>query len=67
MVNILARASVSRFVEPVGGWLVRAGIGPEIITVVGTYIITLLGAGLTGLGVSFALDVALCCWPACRW
>ncbi len=36
MLNILGRASVSRFVEPVGGWLVRAGIGPNAITVVGT-------------------------------
>jgi CDP-diacylglycerol--glycerol-3-phosphate 3-phosphatidyltransferase len=36
MLNIFARASVSRFVEPVGGWLVRAGIGPDAITVVGT-------------------------------
>ncbi len=36
MLNILARASVSRFVEPVGGWLVRVGIGPDVITVIGT-------------------------------
>jgi CDP-diacylglycerol---glycerol-3-phosphate 3-phosphatidyltransferase len=36
MLNIFARASVSRFVEPVGGWLVRAGIGPDVITVIGT-------------------------------
>jgi CDP-diacylglycerol---glycerol-3-phosphate 3-phosphatidyltransferase len=36
MLNIFARASVSRFIEPVGGWLVRAGIGPDVITVVGT-------------------------------
>ena len=36
MLNILARASVSRFIEPVGGWLARAGIGPNAITVVGT-------------------------------
>jgi phosphatidylinositol phosphate synthase len=36
MLNIFARASVSRFVEPVGGWLVRVGVGPDVITVVGT-------------------------------
>ncbi|MGH3768910.1 MAG: CDP-alcohol phosphatidyltransferase family protein [Pseudonocardiaceae bacterium] len=36
MLNILARPSVSRFVEPVGVWLVRAGVGPDAITVVGT-------------------------------
>jgi CDP-diacylglycerol--glycerol-3-phosphate 3-phosphatidyltransferase len=36
MLNIFARASVSRFVEPVAGWLVRVGIGPDVITVIGT-------------------------------
>jgi CDP-diacylglycerol--glycerol-3-phosphate 3-phosphatidyltransferase len=36
MLNILARASVSRFVEPVGSWLVRAGVRPDLITVIGT-------------------------------
>jgi CDP-diacylglycerol---glycerol-3-phosphate 3-phosphatidyltransferase len=36
MLNIFARPSVSRFVEPIGFWLVRAGIGPDAITVVGT-------------------------------
>ena len=36
MLNIFARPSVSRFVEPIGGWLVRAGIGPDAITVAGT-------------------------------
>jgi CDP-diacylglycerol---glycerol-3-phosphate 3-phosphatidyltransferase len=36
MLNILARASISRFVDPVGGWLVRAGIGPDVITLTGT-------------------------------
>ncbi|HWR47125.1 MAG TPA: CDP-alcohol phosphatidyltransferase family protein [Pseudonocardiaceae bacterium] len=36
MLNIFARASVSRLVDPVGGWLVRVGIGPDAITVIGT-------------------------------
>jgi CDP-diacylglycerol---glycerol-3-phosphate 3-phosphatidyltransferase len=36
MLNIFARPSVSRFVEPIGFWLVRAGIGPDAITIVGT-------------------------------
>ncbi|MGH3864576.1 MAG: phosphatidylinositol phosphate synthase [Pseudonocardiaceae bacterium] len=36
MLNILARASISRFVDPVGSWLVRAGIGPDVITFTGT-------------------------------
>ncbi|MBA2473263.1 MAG: CDP-alcohol phosphatidyltransferase family protein [Pseudonocardiales bacterium] len=36
MLNIFARASISRLVDPVGGWLVRAGIGPDAITLTGT-------------------------------
>ncbi len=36
MLNIFARPSVSRFVEPAGAWLVRAGVGPDAITVAGT-------------------------------
>ena len=36
MLNLLARASISRFVDPVGSWLVRAGVGPDTITVTGT-------------------------------
>jgi len=36
MLNIFARTSISRFVDPVGGWLVRAGIGPDAITLTGT-------------------------------
>jgi CDP-diacylglycerol--glycerol-3-phosphate 3-phosphatidyltransferase len=36
MLNIFARASLSRFVDPVSGWLVRAGIGPNTITFIGT-------------------------------
>ncbi|MGH3717327.1 MAG: phosphatidylinositol phosphate synthase [Pseudonocardiaceae bacterium] len=136
MLNTFARASICRFVDPVGGWLSRAGIGPDAVTVTGAigtvasalwffprgqlvadgalfagltwwcfvvagdrllavaalfclvsaqvisyikaraaasglsaeggmaeraerYIITLVGACLTGLGVPFALDVAL--------
>jgi CDP-diacylglycerol---glycerol-3-phosphate 3-phosphatidyltransferase len=36
MLNIFARASVSRFLDPVGGWLLRAGVTPDVITVTGT-------------------------------
>jgi CDP-diacylglycerol--glycerol-3-phosphate 3-phosphatidyltransferase len=36
MLNIFARPSVSRFLEPVGNRLVQAGVGPDIITVIGT-------------------------------
>ncbi|HKN99058.1 MAG TPA: CDP-alcohol phosphatidyltransferase family protein [Pseudonocardiaceae bacterium] len=36
MLNILARASVSRVTDPVGAWLVRAGLSPNAMTVIGT-------------------------------
>jgi CDP-diacylglycerol--glycerol-3-phosphate 3-phosphatidyltransferase len=36
MLNIFARASVSRFLDPVGSWLFRAGVGPDAITLIGT-------------------------------
>jgi CDP-diacylglycerol--glycerol-3-phosphate 3-phosphatidyltransferase len=36
MLNIFARASVSKVLNPVGAWLLRAGIGPDAVTVAGT-------------------------------
>ena len=36
MLNIFARASVSRLVDPVGEWLVRVGVRADAITLVGT-------------------------------
>ncbi|AOS62883.1 phosphatidylinositol phosphate synthase [Actinoalloteichus hymeniacidonis] len=36
MLNIFARDSVSRVTDPVGGWLVRRGLSPNVMTVVGT-------------------------------
>ncbi len=36
MLNIFARASVSRVTDPVGAWLVRRGLTPNAMTVVGT-------------------------------
>jgi CDP-diacylglycerol--glycerol-3-phosphate 3-phosphatidyltransferase len=36
MLNIFARASVSRVTDPVGAWLVRAGLTPNAMTVIGT-------------------------------
>ncbi|HEY2764669.1 MAG TPA: CDP-alcohol phosphatidyltransferase family protein [Pseudonocardiaceae bacterium] len=36
MLNIFARASVSRFLDPVGAWLLRRGVGPDAVTLVGT-------------------------------
>lgn len=36
MLNIFARPSVSRFLDPVGAWLLRKGVGPDAVTLVGT-------------------------------
>ncbi|ASO19663.1 CDP-diacylglycerol--glycerol-3-phosphate 3-phosphatidyltransferase [Actinoalloteichus hoggarensis] len=36
MLNIFARASVARITDPVGGWLVRRGLSPNTMTVLGT-------------------------------
>src|SRR5688572_18376909 len=36
MLNIFARASVSRVTDPIGAWLVRRGLTPNSITVLGT-------------------------------
>ncbi|HEU5110642.1 MAG TPA: CDP-alcohol phosphatidyltransferase family protein, partial [Micromonosporaceae bacterium] len=36
MLNIFARASVSRVTDPVGAWLARSGLSPNAITVIGT-------------------------------
>ncbi|MGQ0776690.1 MAG: phosphatidylinositol phosphate synthase [Pseudonocardiales bacterium] len=36
MLSMFARASVSRLLDPVGAWLLRAGVGPDAITLVGT-------------------------------
>jgi CDP-diacylglycerol---glycerol-3-phosphate 3-phosphatidyltransferase len=36
MLNIFARASVSRVTDPVGAWLVRIGLTPNAMTVIGT-------------------------------
>ncbi|AHH95817.1 hypothetical protein GCM10010174_84590 [Kutzneria viridogrisea] len=36
MLNIFARASVSRVTDPVGAWLLRLGVTPNVVTVIGT-------------------------------
>ncbi|MCE7010506.1 CDP-alcohol phosphatidyltransferase family protein [Kibdelosporangium philippinense] len=36
MLNIFARASVSRVTDPIGAWLVRLGLTPNAMTVIGT-------------------------------
>ncbi|MQA09589.1 MAG: CDP-alcohol phosphatidyltransferase family protein [Pseudonocardiaceae bacterium] len=36
MLNIFARASVSRVTDPIGAWLVRLGMTPNAMTLIGT-------------------------------
>jgi CDP-diacylglycerol--glycerol-3-phosphate 3-phosphatidyltransferase len=36
MLNIFARASVARVTDPIGVWLVRTGLTPNSVTVIGT-------------------------------
>jgi CDP-diacylglycerol--glycerol-3-phosphate 3-phosphatidyltransferase len=36
MLNIFARASVSRVTDPIGAWLVRIGLTPNAMTIIGT-------------------------------
>ncbi|SDP55979.1 CDP-diacylglycerol--glycerol-3-phosphate 3-phosphatidyltransferase [Actinopolyspora xinjiangensis] len=36
MLNVFARSSVSRLTDPIGGWLVRHRVSPNVVTVVGT-------------------------------
>lgn len=36
MLNIFARDSVSRVTDPVGAWLVRSGLSPNAMTLIGT-------------------------------
>lgn len=50
MLNIFARASLAKVTDPVGAWLVRYRISPNVVTVVGT-----LGSGAGAL-VLFPMD-----------
>ena len=36
MLNIFARSFVSRLTDPIGAWLVRLGLSPNAVTVIGT-------------------------------
>ncbi|MDQ3153413.1 MAG: CDP-alcohol phosphatidyltransferase family protein [Actinomycetota bacterium] len=36
MLNIFARSSVARVTDPVGAWLLRRSVTPDVVTVVGT-------------------------------
>ncbi len=36
MLNVLARARISRVLDPIGASLARAGVSPDVVTIVGT-------------------------------
>lgn len=36
MLNVFARASMSRVTEPIGAWLIRRGLTPNAVTIIGT-------------------------------
>lgn len=36
MLNVLARVHVNRVTDPIGRWLIRHGVTPDVVTVVGT-------------------------------
>lgn len=36
MLNLFARASVSRVTDPIGAWILRRGVSPNVVTVCGT-------------------------------
>ena len=59
MLNIFARASVSRFIEPVGIRLVRAGIGPDTITIIGTVGTVAAALGLFPFGYLLAGTIVI--------
>ncbi|MTD16382.1 CDP-alcohol phosphatidyltransferase family protein [Nakamurella sp. YIM 132087] len=50
MLNALARASVSRVTDPIGRGLLRAGLGPDLVTVVGTVGVVAGAVGLLATG-----------------
>ncbi len=50
MLNALARASVSKVTDPIGRGLVRAGLSPNWVTVVGTAGVVGASVGLIGTG-----------------
>jgi len=53
MLNSLARASVSKVTDPIGKGLLRAGLSPDLITVVGTVGVVAGSVGLLATGYLF--------------
>lgn len=54
MLNVFARASMSRVTDPIGAWLIRLGLTPNAVTVIGTAGVVLGAVVLFPLGYLFA-------------
>lgn len=50
MLNSLARASVSKVTDPIGRALLRIGLGPDLVTILGTLGVVAGSVGLLGTG-----------------
>ncbi|HEV2086848.1 MAG TPA: CDP-alcohol phosphatidyltransferase family protein, partial [Cryptosporangiaceae bacterium] len=50
MLNVLARARLSRLLDPVGAALVRTGLSPDVVTVVGTLGVVAASVGFVARG-----------------
>jgi CDP-diacylglycerol--glycerol-3-phosphate 3-phosphatidyltransferase len=54
MLNSLARSSVSKVMDPIGRGLLKAGLSPDLVTVVGTAGVVAGSVGLLATGYLFA-------------
>ncbi|PVY97296.1 phosphatidylinositol phosphate synthase [Actinomycetospora cinnamomea] len=59
MINALARAAISKGVEPTATWLVRRGVHPDVVTVVGTVASTASALLLIPTGHLFAASLVV--------
>jgi CDP-diacylglycerol---glycerol-3-phosphate 3-phosphatidyltransferase len=53
MLNSLARASVSKVTDPIGRGMLRIGLTPDVVTILGTIGVVASSVGLLGTGVLF--------------
>lgn len=59
MLNIFARASVSKALQPLGERLARSSLSPDVVTVVGTVGVVVAAVALLGRGVFFPGTMAI--------
>jgi CDP-diacylglycerol--glycerol-3-phosphate 3-phosphatidyltransferase len=50
MLNVLARARISRVLDPIGSGLHRAGVSPDVVTVAGTVCVVAASIGFVARG-----------------